>query len=291
METCAALRAFVDGGGVAMIATGRGRSTAVRVACDLKRTHGVVIEYIVCADGSIALQRACEPGRSPEDGWDVLWTSMCHGRDYPLGALRAALPGASFAAEVDGLDGSIIDSDHYFETIRARSPKFAARFLAGRQPTPDFDRVFGGAERVGWLRAVPANASEAETDALCARVAELLTEEAPGSDLTVAPTTIASLRSLGALTILRRGTDKSNGLAAVAAAHQIEASEVLAFGDHMNDVGMFAWAGQSVCPANANENARAAATWQSHLSNDEDFIADTLRGIGISHENVGRLSS
>ena len=164
---------------------------------------------------------------------------MRRGRDYPLEALRAALPGASFAAEVDGLDGSIVDNQHYFETIRARSPSFAARFLAGRQALPDFDRVFGASERVGWLRALPANASEADVEALCARVAEVLDAEAAGSDLQVAPTTIASLRCLGALTILRRGTDKSNAVAAAAANCGIDAADVLAFGDADNDLGLF----------------------------------------------------
>ena len=265
-----------------MLATGRGRSTAVRVACELEETHGVTIKYIICSDGSIALQRESPASsRAPEGAWRVLWTSMRHGRDYPLKALRAALPGASFAAEVDGLGGSIIDSEQYFETIRDRCPKFAARFLAGRQPTPEFDRVFGASERIGWLRALPANASEADAESLCARISDVLAADAPGSDLHVAPTTIVSLRCLGALTILRRGTDKSNGLAAAATACEIDAADVLAFGDHDNDLGMFKWAGQSVCPSNANLNAQAAATWQSHLSNDEDFIAEALRGLGF----------
>ena len=83
------------------------------------------------------------------------------------------------------------------------------------------------------------------------------------------------------MTISTRGTDKSSGLAAATAACGINAADVLAFGDHDNDLAMFAWAGQSVCPANANGNAKAAATWRSHLSNDEDFIGDALRGLGF----------
>ena len=119
----------------------------------------------------------------------------------------------------------------------------------------------------------------------------------------MAPTTIASLRGLGnpnpspkpnphphqapspspspgALTILRRGTDKSRGLAAAAAAIGVEAQAFLALGDHANDLGMFAWAGQSLCPSNASERAKAAATLCSHLSNDGDFIVDALAQAG-----------
>ena len=54
----------------------------------------------------------------------------------------------------------------------------------------------------------------------------------------------------------------------------------LALGDHANDLGMFAWAGQSLCPSNADERAKAAATLCSHLSNDEDFIVDALAQAG-----------
>ena len=99
-------------------------------------------------------------------------------RQRGRGALRAALPGASFAAEVDGLGGFIIDSEQYIDTIRSRSPGFAQRFLAGRQATPDFDHVFGASERIGWLRALPENATEADADALCERVADALTATA-----------------------------------------------------------------------------------------------------------------
>mmetsp|Transcript_1237 Transcript_1237/g.3470 ORF Transcript_1237/g.3470 Transcript_1237/m.3470 type:complete len:327 (-) Transcript_1237:276-1256(-) len=273
-RTCDALSDFVRTGGIAMLATGRGRSTAVRVASELADA-GVHIECIICSDGSIILQH--DP-RAGEDVWSVLWTSMRTGRAYPLDALREALPDASFAAEIDGLEGSIIDSQAYIDTIRAGSASFAARFLAGREPTPNFDHVFRHARRVGWLRALP-EAAESNSEALCSRINDVLQAHAPMSDLQAAPTSIPRLRSLGALTIMRRGTDKRNGLAAAAKTYGLDASDVLAFGDHNNDLGMFAWAGQSVCPSNANGNARAAATWCSPFSNDEDFIAETLEGV------------
>ena len=167
-RTRAALRSFVGSGGIAMLATGRGRGTAVRVASELADA-GVFIACVVCSDGSIVLRRrephdhACEPhdraahpgadgradpgadGRADagadgragpgSDAWSVLWTSMRPGHAYPLDALREALPGASFAAEIDGLDdGAIIDRQAYIDTITAASPSFAARFLAGRAP-------------------------------------------------------------------------------------------------------------------------------------------------------------
>ena len=101
-----ALRAYVEQGGAVVLATGRGRSKAVRVAAELEAA-GVPIPCVVCSDGAVALQR--KRARLAEEAWSVLWTDMLPGREYPLDALRTALPGASFCAEIDGLGGSIID--------------------------------------------------------------------------------------------------------------------------------------------------------------------------------------
>lgn len=101
-----ALRAYAEQGGAVVLATGRGRSKAVRVAAELEAS-GVPIPCVVCSDGAVALQRNAR-ARSAEDAWSMLWTDMLPGREYPLDALRSALPGASFCAEIDGLGGSII---------------------------------------------------------------------------------------------------------------------------------------------------------------------------------------
>ena len=101
-----ALRAYAEQGGAVVLATGRGRSKAVRVAAELEAA-GVPIPCVVCSDGAVALQRNTR-ARSAEDAWSMLWTDMLPGREYPLDALRTALPGASFCAEIDGLGGSII---------------------------------------------------------------------------------------------------------------------------------------------------------------------------------------
>ena len=102
-----ALRAYVEQGGAVVLATGRGRSKAVRVAAELEAA-GVPIPCVVCSDGAVALQRNARACLA-EDAWSILWTDMLPGREYPLDALRTALPGASFCAEIDGLGGSIID--------------------------------------------------------------------------------------------------------------------------------------------------------------------------------------
>ena len=55
----------------------------------------------------------------------------------------------------------------------------------------------------------------------------------------------------------------------------IQAAEVLAVGDGLNDYTLFAIADMSVAPANAHPEVRAAADFVT-LSNDEDGVALAL---------------
>jgi len=77
------------------------------------------------------------------------------------------------------------------------------------------------------------------------------------------------------LEVTRADVDKAAALAAHCAARGIPAESVLAMGDGRNDLGMLAFAGTSVAPANAHPAVRAAA----HLltsSNDDDGVARAL---------------
>jgi Cof subfamily protein (haloacid dehalogenase superfamily) len=55
------------------------------------------------------------------------------------------------------------------------------------------------------------------------------------------------------------GVDKSTAIAAIAESLDIKASEVLAFGDGLNDVGMLSWAGLGVAMDHAHPEAIASA--------------------------------
>ncbi|WP_300082720.1 HAD family hydrolase [Propioniciclava sp.] len=74
------------------------------------------------------------------------------------------------------------------------------------------------------------------------------------------------------LEVAREGVTKASGLAKVCAHLGIEASEVVAFGDNINDVEMLTWAGHGVAMGNARPEARAAAD-EVTLSNDDDGVA------------------
>ena len=54
-------------------------------------------------------------------------------------------------------------------------------------------------------------------------------------------------------------------------AGDVRGATVLACGDHLNDLGMFATADESIAPANAHTSVRAAAT-AVVASNDEDGV-------------------
>ena len=270
--TAAAVRAFSAAGGVAVIATGRGRAFAEE-KLEVGGLRGAV-QWLVCADGAVVYD--LRGGQSAR----LHWTSMRAGRDWPpLAKIRAAVPGCGLCAEIDDAQSvhALIDSRAYIDAIEEGAPSFAARFLVGREPSApgEFDAAFRAAERIGWMRLVPPRPEEGQLE----RVAAVLREHAAAADLEVVQTSVKSLKRLGGLTISRRGTDKSKGLQVVADALGLSAADFLAFGDQFNDLEMFEWAGQSMCPANANEVALRAASHVSEKDNDTDFIAHALEAV------------
>ncbi len=71
------------------------------------------------------------------------------------------------------------------------------------------------------------------------------------------------------------GVTKATGLERLCRRRGIEASDVVAFGDNINDVEMLAWAGLGVAMGNAAPEAKAAAH-RVTASNDEDGIAQVI---------------
>ena len=106
----------------------------------------------------------------------------------------------------------------------------------------------------------------------------------PGTDLEVA---LACARSLAGddaavtlagdsfLEIAAAGVGKEHAIAAIAAGRGLASSAVVAFGDHITDAGMVAWAGHGVAVANAHASVLAVAD-EVTSSNDEDGVAIVL---------------
>ena len=75
--------------------------------------------------------------------------------------------------------------------------------------------------------------------------------------------------------IMVRGADKANAAKHLAARLGVEAEQVLAIGDHRNDLEMLAWAGTGVAMGNAHPDLKHIADWIT-MTNDEDGVAHAL---------------
>jgi Cof subfamily protein (haloacid dehalogenase superfamily) len=93
--------------------------------------------------------------------------------------------------------------------------------------------------------------------------------------------TVATLAGREYVEVMRRGVAKEAALARLAAERGIAATEVVAFGDHLTDVGMLAWAGRGVAVANAEPEVLTAAD-EVTASNDEDGVALVLERLVAS---------
>jgi Cof subfamily protein (haloacid dehalogenase superfamily) len=76
--------------------------------------------------------------------------------------------------------------------------------------------------------------------------------------------------------VARAGNSKGRRLAEFIAPLNIDAREIIAFGDQDNDVEMLEFAGFGVAMGNSRPEVRARADWVTG-DNDSDAIADTLR--------------
>ncbi|HUY87002.1 MAG TPA: HAD family hydrolase [Acidimicrobiales bacterium] len=87
-------------------------------------------------------------------------------------------------------------------------------------------------------------------------------------------------RSIGIslVEISKRGTDKGTALAELAAANEIDSSQVVAFGDQSNDSSMLMWAGRSIAVGNAHQDAVSAAG-EVTASVQDDGVALVLEEI------------
>jgi Cof subfamily protein (haloacid dehalogenase superfamily) len=74
------------------------------------------------------------------------------------------------------------------------------------------------------------------------------------------------------------GVNKATALAEVSEERGIGAAEVIAFGDHQNDVPMLAWAGRGVAVENAHPDAIAVAD-EIAPSCDDDGVAQVLERV------------
>jgi Cof subfamily protein (haloacid dehalogenase superfamily) len=232
----AALRAARDAGVTVVAATGRSRMTSA----PLLEPCGAVA-MAVCSNGAVIH----DPNRH----------ETLHTRPIGPDALTAlvdrlcrALPGVGFGWELEGR----FSWDEAFVRMRPRAD--ARRVLGGEaDPWPDLtiEPVF----------KVLIQHPDLERDALLVAIAE----HAP-AEVTVAASGATFVEVTG------DGVDKASGLAWVCDRLGVDRRDVLAIGDHVNDLAMLRWAGHPVAMANAHP-AVLAATGRRAPSNADDGVA------------------
>jgi Cof subfamily protein (haloacid dehalogenase superfamily) len=162
-------------------------------------------------------------------------------------ALRERVPGVLFAVE-----------------SRAEMA-FEPEFRAWEWEPPEGTRLADGLELVADpVTRLIARHPDYELEVLAA-----LAREVAGDSATVVVPGVWTVE-LSAV-----GVSKASALAELCEELGLEAADVLAFGDFLNDLPMLAWAGQAVAVANAHPDVIAAAD-EVTASNDEDGVAAVL---------------
>ena len=78
------------------------------------------------------------------------------------------------------------------------------------------------------------------------------------------------------ISIMHKGATKGKALKALAEFWRIDSSEVVAFGDDLNDIDMLSFAGCGVAMGNAVEEVKGTAD-ETTLSNGDDGVAEWIR--------------
>jgi Cof subfamily protein (haloacid dehalogenase superfamily) len=163
--------------------------------------------------------------------------------------LRPLVPGGSWAIET---------TEHF-----GHEPGYRVRW-----PVPDDATV----DAIEVLLKTPPVKLLLRPDAVCGAAALAARARAEVADLVEITYSDASA---SLLEMSAAGVSKGSGLAAVCAAHGIEASDTVAFGDMPNDLPMLAWAGCGYAMANGHPGVIAAAD-ATAPPNEEDGVAVVL---------------
>jgi Cof subfamily protein (haloacid dehalogenase superfamily) len=244
-RTIAALAAAEAAGIEVFFVTGR-PARWMGVVADHLAGHGMAIVANGAAVYDLRAHRLIEAFPLPED--DAL--AVAH-------ALRAALPGTSFAVERAG-------------TFR-HEPGYAT-IEPGEPPAPV--DVLLAEDRDQPLLKLLAKHPSIDPDEFLA----LARTVASGHGEITRSSDFALLEVSGA------GVSKATTLARCCVERGVAAAEVVAFGDMPNDLAMLGWAGTSYAVANAHPDVLAATTHRT-VANEDDGVARVIERIVAARRN------
>lgn len=236
-RTAAALESLADAGVVTALATGRPWPQTESV---LRRAP--MLSYAVCLNGAVVMDAVA--------GERIADRSMTHFEAIEAAEIaRKLLPAVSL-----GLD--MADGRHLWEHRFA--PEMPTDLIADLSVLHVDDAVAAVDGAVlTWLVHAPGMDTLAMVDELAPHM-PLGTEIRPSG--------------LDMAEIAAAGVSKSAGLEIVCQRYGIAATDVVAFGDGLNDVEMLQWAGHGVAMSNASDTVRDVAD-RIAPSNEEDGVA------------------
>ncbi len=239
-RVCSSIRAVTENGSTVVLSTGRPWSQVRHIADKLG-----VVEFSVCLNG--ATIHAC-------DGSLLRQNSM--NQEQALAALEVArklIPGVALGADMP-------DGSHIWETDFTHD--FPADFDVDALVIPDASRFIAGPVLTWLLDCKNMKPSLA---------IELLDKSLPPG-LEIRPSGLETPE------IAVKGVSKASGLATVAEMQDIPASAACVFGDGLNDLAMFQWAGESIAMGNSHPQILSLAN-RVAPTNDEDGVAIVLEGL------------
>ncbi len=237
-RTAAALRALTEAGVVAALATGRPWPQAQSV---LRRAPSV--SYAVCLNGAVVMDAVA--------GEQIADRAMTH-----IEAIEAAEIARKLMPDVRlGLD--LADGRHVWE--HDFGPAMPADLLADISVARVDDALAAvDGPVLTWLVHAPSSDTLTIID-------ELAPEMPLGTEIRPSGLDMAEIAAAG--------VNKSAGLEIICQRYGIDASEVLVFGDGLNDIDMLRWAGQAVAMSNAPPEVQAAADVVAPNHHDDGVAA------------------
>jgi len=185
--------------------------------------------------------------------------------------------GDEYPAGLDPFSGvSVSELERIAAEVRVGESETIADLGCGRGGPGLWVAMATGADLVGIDISSTALEAASERAARLGLDGRARVHEASFEDTGLIDRSADALMSIDALLF---STDKAAALAEVCEELAIEPRHVVAFGDHLNDVPMLAWAGHGVAVANAHPDVIDAAD-EVTASNEEDGVAIVLERLG-----------
>ncbi|HSL59582.1 MAG TPA: HAD family hydrolase [Acidimicrobiales bacterium] len=235
-RTVEALRAAHALGIQVVAATGRSHRTAAPKVAPVG-----VVDRAICSNGAMVVRLSPVVIEDHTPIPAITATAV-------VAALRAAIPDV-------GLGWEHLDGFGWDPTWVAQRPPTDGEQLAGVADDPPADTD---------LTKVLVTHPTVSHDALLGAI-----------DGVLPPGVVASTSGAAFVEITVDGADKATALAALCGRWGVAAHEVLAFGDHRNDLGMLTWAGRGVAMGNAHPEVLAAAD-EVAPPNAADGVAEVI---------------